>query len=183
VALKRPPQHRVDAEAIYVHPADEAWDWPRITNDREAMAERGEDPDQHPVSIYLTGRSRYDLHARMKFGSDSAPASDWLDMKSATLFNLRRLEPRDFARIHPRKIRAQETGVEDLEASLDACVAGLRSIDGPDSPKIVGRDRLTDQDVKRIEDRFGPSAPWAIGDAAYFASIPLTDDEKKAFAS
>lgn len=183
MALKRPPQHRVDAEPIYVDPSDDAWDSARIEADRKAMEERGEDPDEHPVWLYLTGRTRYDLDAALKYGNGMAKASDWLDLKRAVLFTLRRLEPRDFARIHARKEASAASGVPDHEVSLDACRVGLVKCEGPGVPKLIGRGELTDTDVRALVDLGGHSLPWRIGDAAYFASIPLTDDEKKAFAS
>jgi hypothetical protein len=172
----------VDAEAIYVHPADDAWDNARIEADRAAMKERGEDPDQHPVWIYLTGRSRYDLHAKLKYGNGAAAASDWLDLKSATQFHLRRLDPRPFARVHARKEAAAASGVPDHEASLESCRHCLASVEGPGAPKLHGRGELTDRDIDELVSLGGHGLPWAIGDAGYFASIPLTDDEKKAFA-
>lgn len=183
MALRRPPQHRVDAEPVYVHPLDEAWDNARIQDDRDAMRERGEDPDEHPVWIYLTGRSRYDLDANLKYGSGTAKASDWLDMKAATLFRLRRLDPRPFARVHARKEAAAVREEVDHEASLEGCRFGLERVEGPDSPKLIGRGELTERDIAALTDRFGAPVVWAVGDAAYFASIPLTEDEKKAFAS
>jgi hypothetical protein len=147
------------------------------------MRERGEDPMQHPVSVYLSGRSRYDLHARINYGNDSASAAAWLDTPKAVRFNLRRLDARRFARVHARKEAEADRGVPDHDASLDALQWGLVSVDGPDAPKIVGRGELTDRDVDTLIAAYGHGVCWAVGDAVYFASIPLTDDEKKAFAS
>ena len=33
MGIKKPPQHAVDAEPMYIHPSDDAWDHDRI--DRE----------------------------------------------------------------------------------------------------------------------------------------------------
>lgn len=183
MALKRPPQHRANAEPIYVHFSDDAWDHARIETDMEAMKRDGQDPSQHPVALYWSGSTRYDLHARVLYGNDSAPATDWLDMKKACLFTLRRLDPGKFARVQARKEAASRKGESDYENAIDSCRWTLAKCEGPGAPKLSGRGELSDRDIAELTECFGAPLVWALGDAGYLASIPLTDDEKKAFAS
>src|SRR5688500_13001601 len=61
--LKRPPQHRVDATAVYVDPDDTAWDNARIKQECTWMRKAGLSPSRHPVNVYHSGDSRYDLGA------------------------------------------------------------------------------------------------------------------------
>lgn len=183
MALRRPPQHSADAEPVYVLPGDDAWDHKRIAADRAAMEERGEDPASHPFALYAGGVTRFDLDARLKYGNGEAKARDWLDFPKACTFSLRRLTPRQFARIHARKEVEWAGGPKDYEAALDACQYGLAACGGPGAPKLLGRGELTESDLETLVREYGHGVVWAIGDAIYHASIPLTDDEKKAFAS
>src|SRR6187551_274898 len=105
--LKRPPQHRADSEPVFVAPGDDAWDHARITAERKAMDEAGEDSSQHPVWLYWIGATRYDLHARLRWKDGAATAADWLDLPKACRFTLRRLPPRLFGRVHAR-LEAEE---------------------------------------------------------------------------
>jgi len=58
MGLKRPPQHAVDAEPIYIHPDDDAWDMDRVDRERKALAtdhkkaKREGDPPLHPWDRY-----------------------------------------------------------------------------------------------------------------------------------
>lgn len=181
--LRRPPQHRADAEIIYVSPIDPAWRADAIVAERKALEEAGEDPAQHPASLYLSGSTRYDLHARLRWKGGEAPATDWLDLPSAYRFTLRRLPPRLFSRVHARRDAAARAGTVDYDASFDACKWALVRVEGPEPVKLSGSAELTEDDITELVACFGLAAVWALGDAAYYASIPLTEQEKKAFAS
>jgi hypothetical protein len=175
VAL-RPPQHRVDGDIVYVHPQDPAW------NDeaRQVFNANVEGFETHPVWLYGTGQTRYHLDAVLHHKDGTARASDWLDIKEATKFRLRRMSVRHFSRVHPRMLDPN-----DMEARVDACRYGLEEVDGPGAPRLMGREELTERDVETLGKMsdLGDALVWAIGSAAHTASLPLTDAEKKAFAS
>lgn len=167
--LKRPPQHRVDATPVYVDERDTAWDVVRIKAECAEMRKAGQDPRRHPVNVYHSGESRYDLGASYAVLGTMHSAAEYLGA-NATRFVLRTLE-------HPEYYR-----VVDLwgrtEAQLLACRLALMSVENNNELKIE-RD---DQGVTYESMELLASVEWLpfrIGMAAYQASKPLSESEKK----
>lgn len=184
--LKRPPQHRVDAEIVYVHPLDPAWDSARLDAECEEMdaAEPG-GSKAHPVLIYWSGASRFDLEARHSFKDGTASAAEYLDDAKANKFALRRLGVRKLSSVTHR-IRSDDP--ERLaSAQIDAVKWGVLSITGPAMPKLRGEGatELTEADLDELATctQYGADLLDSIGLAVWRASQPLTDAEKKACAS
>lgn len=192
MAIKRPPQHRADAIPIYVTPDDDAWDTDaleaekaeveRINAERMAAAGPDDEPElidweQHPVVTYNRGETRYDLDAPTFWRGKQRAAREWLG-PDATLFVLRRLGWREYYEV--RSALTQSSGFE--RPWLLACQLALVRIDGS-YPATLRLDpdasKRSDAEMSAIFD-LNPQIPLEIGAAAWLASQPLTDAEKKA---
>lgn len=172
--LNRPPRHRADAVPVYVDVGDGAWDWKRVEDDRNRMLADGGDPDMHPVTCYFSGESRYDLTARYNVCGELKSATDYLDLPQAWQFVLRRLSPKQFFRV-----KSMWTASAD-EAALLAAEIGLERIDGPEAPRLrfVG-EHLSEANVAELFE-VDPGLLTRVGQAVFYAALPLVDNEKKA---
>lgn len=154
MGLKRPPQHRVDAKPIFVHPDDDAWDEDKIKAECDAMEAKqvGSSVD-HPVARYRSGETRYDL----------TEALPYLDTEKAWQFELRPLEMEEFAEVQDLKSRFGE-----WRAYLHSGRAAM----------VKGRGQGCPQDFEAVK-RTDKYLPIMLGQAAFIASLPPTDAEKK----
>src|SRR5688572_21022831 len=108
MAQKRPPKHRIDSPIVYIPPGDDAWDLATIEAERKAMMEAGEKPDLHPVTVYYSGETRFDLSAPAKvLGDDRCPAQYLLDGKKPERFKLRRLSYEQFQEVQQYMLREE----------------------------------------------------------------------------
>lgn len=173
--MLHPPSHRIDAEAILVLEEDSAWDHTRIAKEREAMVKAKQDPDRHPVAVYLSGETRFDLSAPIRLpNGDEARASDYLSLGEAWQFKLKRL---GWSQVYA--IEAAQ-GRDFANGSALSCRIGLGSVDGLNAPQIE-HDKLglvADESMQALFD-LRPSLPVQIGVAVFQASMPLKPAEKK----
>ena len=87
--IKRPPQHAADAAPLFIARTDDAWDDERIKRERAAMKADGK--ARHPVQVYYSGSSRYDLDAPATVGGQAATPREYLrEGSTPTVFHLRR---------------------------------------------------------------------------------------------
>lgn len=173
--LKRPPQHRSDAVPIFVHPSDEAWDNDRITAE---LQELGDEAKMHPVARYLGGWTRYDLDAQATVAGRTVTAREYIDeSKQPTLWKLRRLSFAEWYEIQPLVEKALRAGERPFSGYLKACICGLANVDNGPTLEIPGG-RLNAADVAKLYE-IDQELPYAIGEAVYQASIPLTESEGK----
>ena len=171
MALKRPPQHRVDAEPVYVDEQDSAWDIERIKRECAEMRREGQSPSRHPVAVYHRGESRFDLGAAYSVLGVPRTAADYLG-PDATRFVLRRLS-------HSELYRMTDMGSTSALGRLYGCRVGLVRVEG-DGPKVQRDDYgVTDESLDNVF-AWGAALPAKIGLAVFLASQPLTEDEKKA---
>lgn len=170
MALKRPPQHRSDADPVFVHSDDDAWDHERIKVECAKMREEGLSPSRHPVNVYHSGESRYDLGAAYDVLGTLHSAAEYLG-PTAVRFTLRRLST-------PELYRVTDMGPTTALGRLYACRIGLASVEGP-GPKVKREEwGLTEESLDALRE-WGVWLPMAVGAAVYVASQPLTDSEKK----
>lgn len=161
------PQHSATAQIRFIR-AD-AFDTDRVAAERKTMPNDGND---HPVVIYFSGRSRYDLEA-------PAPVGEAL------------LRPRDYLRPDHgfptwtgKRLGAVMTAkLQDLGghvAELEALSRGFESIDVdvPGLNHVPGRP-LTEGQIEKLADRFGLEHLYAVGDAFLRASSAPTVAEGK----
>ena len=122
----RPPQHAVDAPIVYVHHADDAWSFDQIGEEREKMTAAGEDPDRHPVAVYHSGKSRYDLNASYAVCGEMRSAAMYLDeAKGPWRWKLKRLPFDDFYQVQSLIGQSYELG------AIKACRLGVTGVEGP----------------------------------------------------
>lgn len=173
--MLHPPSHRIDATPILVLEEDSAWDKPRIEAERKALKDAKHDPDRHPVAVYHSGETRYDLGAtvRMPDGSEGK-AIDYLNVGEAFQFVLKRIPWSSVYAIQ------QSVGASFMVGNSLACRLTLERVDGVGAPKIE-HDKLgmvTDESMQALFD-LRPSLPVSIGVAGFQASMPLSPAEKK----
>lgn len=183
MALKL-PTHSIDAEMTYISRADDSWDHDRI--ERES-ADLDED-EKHPVLSWLDCEYRFDLSASMPLGDSEVSIGDYLDGKP-TLFVLQRMHPRDYGRLEARMSRmirqAQERkGSIDEEDFFEFCYEavrlGLRDVrDGGFSVRYRPGRPVSEDDMGKLGDLGGRALIEEIGSAAFRASGPLSESEKK----
>lgn len=162
----RPPQHRIDAPALYVAKSDD-WDFDRIDRERK---EHGE----HPVDRYWRGDTRFDLDARETYAGAEVAPRDYLG-GDYTVFHLRRLDSESqalCADIHRRH------GPISMYRCMVMC--GVMKIDnGPE----FSIDPATGVLAKRCVDEICATGTLALlielGQAVDVVSAPLREDEKK----
>lgn len=189
-----PASHRIDASIIFIHELDTAWDRKRIDEETAAMADIA--GAEHPVSVYLVGRTRYDLDAPLALWSrneDGATATtvtvrEYLTGE-ATIFALRRLKRAEWhdinreiqgtlsaiLRSRPATIPEEcyvlaDTDVKRrVNAFEDAARLGLVSVDGV-------KWRGSEEDLERLHE-MSSTLIRDIGSAVLAASAPLRRDE------
>jgi hypothetical protein len=182
--LKRPPQHRVDAPIIFVHPSDGAWDHERVRDEQARMAELGEDPKRHPYAQYQGGWTRYDLGATATVLGQVVCVRDYLDeSKQPTFWYLRRLNAAQWYEVQPVWLKAAAGREHPTHAYTKAFFMGLHRVEnGPMLSMPGGHPSAQDFDLVwetgRAQDE-PIELPLDIGCAVYTASMPLTESEGK----
>lgn len=181
--LRRPPQHRADAQAIYVDwevdlVTGPAWKKDEfeaeIAEVRELNKTRSKadqlDTEDHPVRQYLSGRTRLDIDAPIAWRGKQRTAREWLN-DGAVMFLLRRFS---WSRWY------EVTSIESFtRRTVLACQLGLGSVEGDDTLDIdPDAERRSSDEMQRLFD-VDSMLPIRIGLAAIAASRPLTDGEKK----
>jgi hypothetical protein len=175
----RPPQHNIDAPAVYVMPEDPAWDKDRIEAEVSELDE--EQAADHPYVAYLRGDTRFDLRARVMWAKGEGSASDYLTGEP-TRFFLQRLSVSDFAEVQDTLVRELKREGESAAFNgvwLRAAKYGIKSIEGdPDLTFPAGRP--PESVMRGIVDKHGGLVGIThIGLAAWKLSKPLSDAEKK----
>lgn len=169
----RPPQHRVDAPIVYIHPNDDAWDLDRVRAEQETM----DKPAEHPVAKYMGGFTRYDLNAKGMVGENEVCPADYIDeAKEPVKWHLKRLNAQQWYEVQPiweRAVRRDET---PWDAYLRCGKYGVSKVDGLKLDGPPGN--LTADDVKLLY-KIDPELLKDVGEAVYSASLPLREDEKK----
>lgn len=174
--LNRPPRHRADAVPVYIDIADGAWDWERVAKERAAMVEAKQDDTRHPVTLYLGGVTRYDLDASFPVLGEMRTVKDYVDLTKCWRFNLKRLHRKQWYEVKGLHESNPDAAMER------ACQMSLESIDGPDAPPVKrGPDGVSDVTMEHLfhDVEGGPMLIPRIGQAAYLASLPLSDAEGK----
>lgn len=180
--LKRPPQHRVDAPIVYIHPSDSAWQTDRVAAEQAAMKARGEEPKMHPVARYQGGWTRYDLDAQFTLEGKVVTARDYLDeAQQPTMWRLHRLNVAQWYEIHPLWEKAASNGEQPYAAFVRAAMIGVEKVEnGPTLELPGGRLSPTDmQTLHEIGQASGVDLVFDLGKAVYTASMPLSESEGK----
>ncbi len=173
--IRRPPEHRADADMLFIPELDDAWDHDRIAKARKATSKG----DQCAVDRYFEGLTRFDLDAPHTVGGETHRARDFLRPDAVpTVFKLRRVKGNE-------RMRAA-VAFGDADRSPDAlwrlCKLGVVEVaEGLDDPKpwpLDGALQLTDDDVQTIYDA-AQGLVHLLGLAVYRASAPLSEDEGK----
>lgn len=180
--LKRPPPNRVDAPIVFVHPDDPAWDKERIDAEMEALGPR---QHEHPIVRYIGGWTRYDLDAQTTYEGKVVTAREYLDeTKQPTMWTLRRLTHEEWYEVRPMVDRSYQLGeLRQVQAFVRACGYGLKKVDnGPDLELPGGRPSR--KDMALLHEMGQVQNPpvdliYAIGEAVFQASMPLTETEGK----
>lgn len=174
--MLRPPQHRVDAPIVFVHPSDPAWDKERV--DKE-MTELGDRAQYHPVVRYLGGWTRYNIDAPGTLADGSVTtAREYLDeSKQPTVFKLRRLTFDEWYEVEPLVEKARRSLESPFAGYIKACRFGLESIENGPALEMPGR-RCSHADMTKLY-ATRQDLPYDIGEAVYQASMPLTESEGK----
>ncbi len=169
----RPPRHRADAPIVFVHPADPAWDTDKV---EQSLTEH---EDSCPVQRYNRGATRFDLSAQGEHGC----AADFLG-PGAVEYHLRRLsvlQQNEVQGMLEREL-SQDFPVP-RSAYLQAARYGLTAVkrDGAEVYEVERPGNLSVKDVDALgtATEIGIDLLLHIGQAAYVASRPLRDDEKK----
>lgn len=192
--MLKPPTHNSTAPAIFVSGLDDAWDEERLERELEAVKarlqeweaaeeeSRGPRPqgfEDHPVSIYRRGDTRYDISAPMRWEGEIVRVSDYLT-GTPTKFVLRQLAPNVYAEIQDRLVSLgpDESTSQWNQIMLKCCMHGLAHVEGLDLH--MRRGMVTEVGVRELLDIGGWGLVTAIGHAAFRYSQPLSAAEKKA---
>jgi hypothetical protein len=180
MAIRRPPQHRADAQPLYIARFDDAWDAERIERERTALANENA-KTEHPVDLYYSGRTRYDLDAPCTIGGQVVTARHYLrEGASPTVFELRRVD----GRRHDQALAVWARPQERVAAQWDLARWGVVRVTegfGGAEWKLEGGAGglpLTEADVQLFFDAHG-MLPALLGIAVLNASAPLSEAEGK----
>lgn len=181
--IRRPPQHAVDAAPTFIAPTDDAWDDERIKRERAAMKAEG-DKARHPVAVYYSGESRYDLDAPVTIGGQVATPREYLrEGCTPTVFHLRRDANVALRRAQALAVitdpRAREAAIWDLVRHGVAKVTEGFDDHAPWDLEGGGIRPLTDADMQQLHN-LGGGLLSDIGYAVFHANAPLSDIEGKA---
>lgn len=170
---KRPPQHRVDAPGYFIPATDLSFDKERYEKEIQKMKEEGEDIESHPIRIYYSGKSRWDLEASGNVLGKVVKASEYFG-SDCERWKLRRLSWDEWYEV------TGMIGDDGQKATLKACRYGVVSVENAGfeiKQDITGM--LPPKDMQKIFE-LDPGLPLSLGNAVVQYSMPLTDSEKKA---
>lgn len=206
------PRHSATHKFAYVWDIDPAWRHDRITSEVEeaaaardrALEERGreadlsdlDDPNRHPVYVYLSGETRYDLGAPIPWGGREVSAKEYL-ADGYVAWHIGRLRSEQKMRIadmfahYSRKSSGGELQPTDTGYGTimrHCCVYGLLGVlEGlPEFDFVRVHGRVSEQTMDQIDAigdtqgvQMGTNLIRKLGEAVYRASTELTDAEKK----
>lgn len=161
------PQHSATAAIRYLKAA--AFDTDRVADERKSMPDDGND---HPVVIYFSGRSRYDLDAPYPVGGELRKPREYLKPDhGCPMWSVKRLGAVMTARL-------QDIGGHVAE--LDALCRGFEAVD-VDVPGLgyVPGKVLSEGQIEKLAEQFGLEDLYAVGAAILRASAAPTVAEGK----
>lgn len=177
-----PPQHSVTAPIRFIHREDPVWDRDRWQAELGREGITDEEHDQHPIVLYFSGDSRYDLDA---YGTVVE-----LDGERAKVPVPRR--PRDYLKPdgrpttwHLRRLKmTQQASLDDTprhSARMAAFALGVTKLEnGPDGLEVVGAaGPLSTAMVDAVAEHYGAAMIYDVGEAVLRASKAPTHAEKK----
>jgi hypothetical protein len=178
MAIRRPPQHAADAAPLFIASTDDAWDSDLIKRERADL--KNHNGARHPIDVYYSGESRYDLDAAVPIGGQAITPRFYLrDGATPTIFRLRRdasmalrrsqaiavyTDPRAWAAALWDLARHGVRDISEAAASWDLEGGGPRP--------------LSDADMQTLHD-LGDGILQALGIAVLHANAPLSDTEGK----
>lgn len=189
MAIQHPPRHRVDAPPVYIWEGDQAWkhdeikaeeaEVRRINAERERAAlDAGADAweridwSRHPVALYRSGETRFDLTAATLWRGEMRTAMDWIDESKAPVkFVLRRVSWDEWYLL--------SSVLSPQRQCAMACQMGLVAVENDKALAVDGdRKHRSDEEMQRLFN-VHHELPVLIGGAVIKASKPLSDGEKK----
>lgn len=153
-----PPIHRADAEPIFIHPLDDAWNNELKEREDRLIAgleapDDGEDvpwlvKEEHPLVRYWTGESRGDLNTVKRY---------LLPDKTPTMFRCRRLSLPAFNAIR-NIVELKDWPKFFTECVRHGLVAIENAVDDGGAPIALSRNPLTDDDINLVRRMLGDGA-------------------------
>ncbi len=167
--MTAPPQHSATATIQVIVQTDNAWNLDRFVAEVNEMPESA--AGDHPLALYFSGKTRYDLDAPGRVGETTCTPRDYL-LPSTTpaLWTLRRLRIGEASRCRD---------IGGRQAQLEAFALAVTSSTAVEVPPQGITRRLSDREVESIADQVGARVVWEVGEAAMRASEAPTSAEKK----
>lgn len=176
-----PPQHSVTAPIVFISRLDSAWDLDRALAEKDVV--EGAKADEHPLVLYFSGESRYDLDASGTVwteGEDKVltpephAAREYLkEGIRPRMWTLRRLKFSQVSELldaprHRRLMHAFALGVVEL-------------VNGPDGLPVKSTRGvpLSEKHLDDIAEALGADLIYEVGEAILRASQAPTSAEKK----
>lgn len=200
----RPPQHAADAEPLFIHPDDDAWDNDRIEREQAELAREhakrlkafktgagpdpGKTPDPHPWDRYQAGATRFDLDAKDTLGGVTVNVRAYLlPDATPTVFHLRRVTGRQWSAAAARMGGYLSGGAAKSDEMWNMARLGVVAVTEGEmlTPEArwplkggEGGQPLTEDDMQYIFE-LGQTFVLDIGRAVFVASGPLSEAEGK----
>lgn len=159
------PQHALTSTMKYIPRRDSAWDHERIIEEAEKM-QNVEDGTAHPVHLYFSGASRFDL--------EGSGVLEYLDMtKEPEIWHIRRLKFEEAIRV--------DACTSDLERFGLAFAIGVTKVENcpPLSKLFEGETRPSERRIRATAWDYSVDCVAEVGGAVIAASQDLTEQEKK----
>lgn len=151
----QPPQHNILAPATYIK--TDAFDLDRVMSERSKMPNAG---NSHPIPVYYSGATRYDLDAVAAVGDKWVAPREYLKPgHGCREWKLRRLRAVEV-------VRCRDAGGKTGQLQAFALAADVRP--------------LTESQVDELADQYGIDELCEVGEAALLASEAPKASEKKA---
>lgn len=178
----RPPQHSARAPIEFLDLDDPEtlerhWHGQTWSDELDYLPEGDPRSQEHPMALYRSGKTRYDLSAPGTVYTEDGPVQkcprDYIREDSKPpIVRLSRLRPGELS-------LCKDKG--GLVGASMAFAAAFVSVDNcPIEIEMNGRKRgLTDSQVEQLADVFGMEWVWKAGKAAMLASQVPTYAEKK----
>lgn len=137
------------------------------------MRGAGEDEEDHPLFLYFSGASRYQLDAPSKVCGEDRCARDYLK-DAPVIWTMRRLGRKPY-----RMIMMLERRDEREERDQEACRFGIESVSGPRAPTLNPKPAgLRESDLDKIHE-YDFTLMERLGPAIIAMSKPLSAAEGK----